>query len=626
MRKLLLFLPVAFLTFIIGACSDDTPDGETRKDGIGGRVYGGTLRFNETDKFQTLYPTLITDAISSHIATQVYEGLVKFDPRTLRIIPSIAEKWEMDTSGTVYTFHLRKDVTFHDDPCFDGGKGRAVTAEDFKYAFELLCRNDGRNPNFATTFKGRVTGASAFFDAGADAKAGSLEGVKVIDPHTLQIRLDKPSISFLYILANPSAAVVAREAIEKYGESMHIGTGPFVLTSIANDSSNVVLVRNTNYYGTDSLGNKLPFLDSIKISFIDNKKAELDLFQSGQLDFVWGLSSEAVKTYVPQVISEFEQKPPSKLLDHSSEFVTQMYEFNTTRPPFDNVKVRQAFCYAIDRNHIVEDVLAREAYGPGINGICPPALPGYKASEIKGYEMIRESEEETRAQKESERALARKLLAEAGYPNGKDFPNVKLVLNSGGSRNTLVAEEIRNQLSEVLNVNIEIANVSFQQKLTEARYARADMFRSAWVADYPSAETFLSLFYGADVPDSTSQPSFPNTSRYRNPKFDSLFDAARTAKTQAEANKLFLQAEQIMMNDAPAIILWYDENYRLTQYRVKNFFTNPMRYLDFSQVYIKEEPKKDGKDSTPKEKQAALLIEKMDREAPLFAQKKVEGC
>ncbi|HET6991445.1 MAG TPA: hypothetical protein VFJ43_08985, partial [Bacteroidia bacterium] len=151
----------------------------------------------------------------------------------------------------------------------------------------------------------------------------------------------------------------------------------------------------------------------------------------------------------------------------------------------------------------------------------------------------------------------------------------------------------------VLGVNIEIANVSFQQKLSDERYARADIFRSAWVADYPSAESFLSLFYGADVPDSTSSPSYPNTSRYKNPDFDRLYDAARTAKTQDEANKLFFQAEQLMMTDAPALILWYDENYRLTQYRVKNFYTNPMRYLDFSQVYFKEEPAKSGgKDST----------------------------
>lgn len=603
MRKLLLFLPFAFLAV---SCGNNGNTGTTRKEGNGGRMYGGTLRFNETDKLQTLFPILITDAISSHVASQVYEGLVKFDPRTLRIIPSIAEKWEIDTAGTLYTFHLRKDVKFQDDACFPGGKGRLVTAEDFKYSFEMLCRNNPSNANFMTSFKGRVVGATDFYNGGQNAKAGSLSGVKVVDAHTIQIQLEKPGISFLSILANPSASVIPHEAIEKYGDKMHVGTGPFMVSNIANDTTFLVLVRNPEYYGSDSLGNKLPFLDSIKISYIDNKKEELDLFQQGQLDFVWGLSSEAVKTFVPQVISDFEQKPPKFLLDHSSEFVTQMYQFNTTRPPFDDVRVRRAFSYAIDRNHIVDEVLAREAYGPGLNGISPPALPGYKASEIKGYETVKESDDSTKAQKEAERVLARKLLSEAGYgPGKKPFPDVKLVINSGGSRNTLVAEEIQNQLREHLNVNLEIANVSFQQKLSDERFARADLFRSAWVADYPSAESFLSLFYGADVPDSVSSPSYPNTSRYRNPEFDKLYDAARTARSLEQANNLFFQAEQLMINDAPALILWYDENYRLTQYRVKNFYTNPMRYLDFSQVYIKEEPAKKGnKDSAGKSKTA----------------------
>lgn len=599
MRNLLLFLPFALMAV---SCSDD-PGKNTAREAKGGRVYGGTLRFNETDKFQTLFPAMVTDAISSHVTSQVYEGLVKFDPRTLRVVPCIAEKWEVDATGTIYTFHLRKDVKFHDDDCFDGGKGRALTADDVKYSYELLCRNDGKNTNFNSTFKGRVVGADKFYADGANAKAGSLEGVTVVDPQTVKITLQKPNISFLYVVANTTAAIVPKEAVEKYGDKMHVGTGPFAIASIAADTSNLVLVRNNNYYGMDSLGNQLPFLDTIRISFIDNKKAELEMFQAGDLDFVWGLSAEAVKTFVPQVISEFEQKPPKFLLDHSSEFVTQLYEFNTTRPPFDNVKVRQAFCYAIDRNRIVNEVLAQEAYGPGINGICPPALPGYKASEIVGYETVKESEAETKKQKEADRELARKLLAEAGYPEGKGFPSVKLVLNSGGSRNTLVADEIRNQLQEVLGVNIEIANVSFQQKLNDARYARSDIFRSAWVADYPSAETFLSLFYGADVPESVSSPSFPNSSRYRNPEFDKLYDAGRQAKTETEANNYFFQAEQLMMKDAPAIVLWYDENYRLSQYRVKNFFTNPMRYLDFSEVYLKSEPSKGGtaKDSAGKE-------------------------
>jgi oligopeptide transport system substrate-binding protein len=604
MRKLLLFLPFAL---ILNSCSDNPSDGNGKpREAKGDRVYGGTLRFNETDKFQTLIPANVTDAISSHITSQVYEGLVKFDPHSLKVVPCLAQKWEMDSSGKVYTFHLRNDVKFHDDACFADGKGRIVTAEDVKYSFEQVCLNDGKNQNFSSTLKDRIVGATKYYNAGASAQAGSLEGVTIVDPQTIRINLEQSSNTFLYILANTTLSIIPKEAVEKYGDKMHVGTGPFAIANIAADTSNIILVRNNNYYAIDTLGNQLPFLDSIRISFVDNKKAELELFQAGELDFVWGLNAEAVKTFVPQVIQDFTQKPAKYVLDHSSEFVTQYYTFNTTRPPFDNVKVRQAFSYAIDRTRIVDAVLAQEAYGPGVNGICPPALPGYKANDVIGYETVGNSESETKAQKEKDRELARKLLAEAGYPNGKDFPSVKLVLNSGGSRNTLVADEVRNQLMDVLHVNLEIANVSFQQKLTEERYARCDMSRSAWVADYPSPENFLSMFYGADVPTDLSQPSYPNVSRYRNPEFDKLFDAGSAAKTTEEANKIFLQAEQLMMKDAPVLVLWYDENYRLSQSRVRNFFTNPMRYLDFSSVYLKApEAPKDKKDNTDTSKKTS---------------------
>lgn len=492
MKKYLLLIPVAILAV---SCGPDKTGNDRVAVGKGDYQpqYGGTLRYNETDKLQTLNPVQITDAISNHVATQIYEGLVKFDPRTLEVAPCLAESWTMDDAGTTYTFKLRGDVKFHDDPCFPDGKGRLVTAQDVLYSFEHLCMDNGRNENFNSTFSHRVVGADEFFAMGANAKSGGLKGVTVVDEKTIKITLVAPSNSFLYILANSAASILPVEAVEKYNDAVHVGTGPFVFSSIAADTTQLILVRNENYYGKDSLGNQLPFLDTIKISYIDNKIAELELFQEGKLDFVWGLNADAVKTFVPQVIQDFTAKPPKYVLYHSSELVTQIYEFNTTRPPFDDVRVRQAFCYAVDRNYIVNEVLAGEAYGPGINGICPPALPGYKASEITGYEKIGADEAETKANKAAEREMAKKLLAEAGYPDGKNFPVVNLVLNSGGARNTRVAEAIAGQLREYLNINVEIANVSFQQKLNDAKYARSDIYRSAWVADYPSAETFLSV-------------------------------------------------------------------------------------------------------------------------------------
>ena len=289
---------------------------------------------------------------------------------------------------------------------------------------------------------------------------------------------------------------------------------------------------------------------------------------------VIGLPSESIKDMVESQIADFQNKPPKYVLERSPEMASQYYEFNMTKEPFNNIKVRQAFSYAIDRNKIVEDVLKGEAYGPAINGISPPSFKGYDITKITGYDFDAEK--------------AKKLLAEAGYPNGKGFPKVKIELNSGGAKNTNVVLEIQKQLMEVLNVNVDFEVVPQKQKMEDAKYARAEIFRAAWIADFPSPENFLWILYGATVPAELSQPSYPNIPRYKSEEFDKLFDSGKAAKAQEEGYADFLKAEQIMMNDAPIMMLWYDENYRLVKSNVRNLFSNPMRYRDYSQVYLKD--------------------------------------
>lgn len=570
MKKSLFF--ILSLAVFYTSCSNSGKENGPGRVAKGDKVYGGTLKINETEQYQTLYPFAITDIGSAHIAQQIYEGLVKFNTKDLSIIPCIAEKWEVDPSATTYTFHLRKGVMFHDSDCFPDGKGREVKAGDFKYSFELLCTDTKDNSNYTATFKDRVVGANKFFDASKGKPNGDIEGIKVVDDYTLRIMLNAPSSSFLYVLASPAATVIPKEAIEKYGTDAKVGTGPFEFASSSSDR--VVLKRNDNYYGTDSLGNKLPFLDSVIISFLPTKKQELDNFQNGDLAMVIGLPSESIKDMVESQIADFQNKPPKYILERSPEMASQYYEFNLTKEPFNNLKVRQAFCYAIDKNKIIEDVLKGEAYGPGIYGICPSSFKGYDVTKITGYDF--------------DPAKAKKLLAEGGYPDGKGFPKVKIELNSGGSKNANVVLEIQKQLKDVLNVDVDFEVVPQKQKLEDAKYARAEIFRSAWIADFPSPENFLWTMYGGSVPSDLSQPSYPNTPRYKNPEYDKLFEAGQSAKTQEEAYDDFLKAEQIMISDAPIMVLWYDENYRLIKSNVHDFFSNPMRYRDYSQVYLKD--------------------------------------
>jgi oligopeptide transport system substrate-binding protein len=575
------------------ACSGDKPHDSSKtatRTAKGDRVYGGTFRFNENEECQTLYPYKITDATSNHIATQIYEGLVKFNTMDLSVVPCLAEKWEIDPDGMTYTFHLRKGVKFQNDPCFTDSKGRELKASDVKYSLQLLCTSSPDNFNFEAVMKDRVAGANEYFEESKKGKPSKdLDGIKIVDDYTISIKLVSPSSSFLFSLTNPAASIVAKEAVEKYGVNMRVGTGPFMIADDSKSKERIVLKRNENYYATDTLGNQLPYLDSIVVSFIPTKQKELEQFQSGNLSFIWGLPSESIKDMVENQIADFNKQPPKYILDRSPEMATQYYVFNSTKEPFNKLKVRQAFSYAINRAAIVDNVLRGEAFGPGVNGISPSAFKGYDVSQIQGYDF--------------DPGKAKKLLAEAGYPGGKGFPLIKLKLNSGGTKNANVAIEIQKQLMEVLGVNIDFDIIPNTQKLDDEKHGNGDMFRSAWIADYPSPENFLWLFNGKSVPDNVTDISYPNSSRYKNAEFDKLFDAGKSAKTQEEAYKNFLEAEKLMMKDAPVMILWYDENWRLIKSNVHNFHGNPMRYFDFSQVYLKaleprdksaqkEEPKK----------------------------------
>lgn len=572
------------LIVTISACNTARQEGESSQSSGIRSGNGGTLHLNETENYQTLYPYAITDVISANIAHQIYEGLVKFDPKTLAIKPSIAEKWEIDTSGTLYTFFLRKDARFQNDPCFTDSKGRGITATDVKYSFELLCTQSSDNFTFTTSFKDRVLGANAYYDASGNGKASKdLEGVKVIDDYTVQVKLTQPSLSFLEILASPSAAIVAKEAVEQYGNMMRLGSGPFRFLDNKKDNR-VYLVRNENYYRQDSTGKQLPYLDTVIISFMPTKKAELDAFIADKIDMVFGLPSESINDFLSDQIAEFEKNPPKYILERSPDMATQFYELNLSKEPLNNVKVRQAISYAIDRDKIVTDVLKNEAYGPGQSGITPPSFKGYDINKIVGYNFNPER--------------ARKLLAEAGFPGGKGFPTLKLELNSGGSKHTNVAFEIQKQLLDNLNINIELEVVSLPKKLEDAKYGRADIFRSGWVADYPSPENFLLLFYGKLVPESMDQPSYPNVARYKNPEFDHLYEQGRMARNVEDSYKYYMEAEQIAMRDAPLLVLWYDESYKLLQSRVKNFKINPLNYRYYGEVYIDNNPAPGSADTT----------------------------
>lgn len=571
MRRLLFGIVSGFIVFSISSC---TPSGKgtEKKVAKGNRVYGGALRLNEVTPVITLYPYYIYDNVSDLVASQIYDGLLNLNPKDLSVIPGIAKSWEVDTAGTTYTFHLHTNVFFQDDPCFPNGKGRRVTADDYKYSMEKLCTASPDNVIFPITFKDNVVGANEYYNQSKKGEPTSgLKGVKVVNDSTLQIMLAKRNPLFMNMLAGPAGFVIAKEALEKYGKSMHLGTGPFIYSS-SSDSDRIVLTRNPNYYAYDTLGNQLPYLDSVVINFIPNKLDEFKEFQQGKLDYIRGVPSSQVDKMVEEQISDFQHKPPKYVLSRVPEMSTQYYSFNTTKAPFNDVRVRKAFSYAIDRNKIVNEVLEGEAFAAGVHGITPPSFIGYPQDSIMGDTLNVK--------------LAQQLLAEAGYKDGKNFPDVTLELNSGGGVYTNVAVEVQKELANNLNVNINFNTVPFGKKLQDERYGNFQIIRSGWIADYPSPSDFLMLFYGGNIPDSANQSSYYNSTRYKNPEFDKLFDMGRNARDKKDAYRYYMQAEQKAINDAPIIVLWYEQNYSLTRWAVKDLFPNPMNYMDIAQVYI----------------------------------------
>lgn len=578
---ILLFL----LPFLFSDCSDERKK-EEKRTAKGDVYYHGVFRINEPEDFRNLFPLNVTEAASFRLGAQFYEGLLKLSQKDLSVLPSLAESWEISDSGTVYSFKLRDGVFFHADPCFPNGEGRELVAADVKYCFERLCTVDPNNQGFYV-FRDRVKGANEYYESTRmkTPLPDGVTGIETPDSRTIKITLLRPVAGFLNLLCTPFTWIFPREAYEKYGQDMRVkavGTGPFLLKQVSEGEA-VILTRNPHYWDSDSMGNPLPYLDGIKMTFIKEKKSELLEFKKGNLDMIYQLPFEMVGEVLDGLninnssynTFQYQVIPALRI---------QYYGFQNQSELFANKKLRQAFNYAIDRQMIVDYTLQGEGT-PAFNGVVPPSMPGYPIQQVKGYGFDPDK--------------ARKLLAEAGYPNGKGFPTLILQLNSGGDRNTQIAEIIQKMLHENLNIKTELNVMPMAQHLENLETGKTLFWRFGWVADYPDPENFLQLFYGKLVPETLSEKSYVNSVRYKNPAFDDLFEKAMREPDASKRNDLYAACDQLVMDDAAFMPVYYDENFRLLQENVRNLDNNAMEYRDFSRVFLVP------KDKLPKRKKVA---------------------
>lgn len=527
---------------------------------------GGTFVLADENTIGSIFPLSLTSQVEGFIASQIHEGLVKLNPVSLEAVPGLCEKWEVSADGKTIKFFLRKGAHFQDDKCYKNGVGPEINSKDVKFTFELLSTKSENNFQYEAILKDRVIGANEFFDK----KAKELSGIKIIDDHTFTIELTRPSLSFLKILANPSAAIINEVAYKAYGENLKSGAGPF-LYGETSTADKIILVKNPGYYGVDSAGNALPYLDTVVLNILPSIEEGLTLFENNQLDLINTIPSLRVKDVVEKNIKEFISNPPKSLLQREPEMISQYYLFNTKQTPYDNPKIRQAINYAIDREKLVDNILRGQAIGPAIYGITPNTFKGYDIKQIKGYTF--------------DLKKAKQLLMEAGYPGGIGFPEMRILVNSGNSRNSSIAVEIQKQLKENLNINVSFESLPNAEKYDLQMHGKSDVYREGWVADYASPEAFLSLFVGDGVPKDMAAASFPNTSRYQNSTYDEYFKKGRDANQLDTAYHYFMKAEQLLIDEGAVIPLWYEGSYRLLSAKVKNLRLNGMRYYDLTKVY-----------------------------------------
>ncbi len=557
------------LLFILGSCAE-----EERKQF---EYSGGSLTLALENEPSTYIPRFVRDYYSATVLNQIAEGLVAFDPKTLKVVPKLAKEWTRSDDGLTYTFTLRDDVYFHPHELFGSKEDRKMSAEDVVKSFELACTMDeeGMEPSsYSMVFKSLLKGADEFIEG----KAKNIAGVKA-EGNTVTLQLLHEDQNFLNKLANVSMCIISRKIYDGDAEKDVVGTGPFMYgTYSQGDQPQLVLLKNQDYYETDEEGNALPYLDSLVFVFQSRKLEQLDMFEQGKLDIIIGLPTSRITRMLEGRIQDFNSKPPKLILANNPLLESHFYFFNMNDPRFQDPRVRQAFNYAVDKETIGREILRNQYYDLGEYGVTPPigkVLRGYDFSAVKnaGYSYNPEK--------------ARALLAAAGYPNGEGFGSVSLRYNIDDTHSA-VADEFAKQIFAVLGINVNIDGSSFEQLNKDGTLAQGDIFRTGWSADYPSPETFLMNFYGKFVPEDPASPSPLNKSRYHNPIFDEFYDQAVNSPKLADQMKFFSKAEVELLKDPPIIPLWYTGDIEITQSYVRDFHFNAINYFSFTHVYIKE--------------------------------------
>lgn len=530
------------------------------------------LNLAVTAEVKGMDPIFANDRYSSNEVSRVYEGLFEYHylKRPYQLVPNLAEQMpSVSADGLTYTIKVKPGVMFHDSEAFPDGKGRELVAQDFVYSLKRLADPKLQGLGW-WLLDGKVVGLNEWRDKFAELPAvdydEKVEGLQATDKYTLQFKLTKPFPQFLYSLAMPFTFVVPREAVEKYGSEFlnyPVGTGPFILPRFT-QSNKIEYVKNPNFrdkfYPTEAAqefidagyladaGKKLPLVDRIVINVMTESQPRWLNFQKGRVDYIDIPKDnfDAVVTPDKGLADELKLKGIDLMISPSLDVTYTA--FNHDMEIFRNKKLRQAMSLAFDRegsNKLFYNGTALVAHSP-----VPPGVAGYMSDFVNPY-VTRDLEK------------AKKLLAEAGFPEGKGLPEFQYDCPSSTVARQ-IGEYFKIQMAE-LGIKIRVVTNPWPELLRKITSRQAEIWGIAWGADYPDAENFLQLLYGPNKSPGA------NGSGYDNPEFNELYKKAAVLQDTPERTALYEQMVKLVAEETPWIFGYHRQSYTLRHGWLKNF-------------------------------------------------------
>jgi len=505
----------------------------------------GILHLGNGSELESLDPHLTTGVPEYNVISALLEGLIREDAETLEPVPGVAERWTISEDGRVYRFYLRENARW--------SNGDPVTADDFVYSFRRML-----SPRLGAAYAYMLHGIknARAYNAG-DLEDVDAVGVRAEDARTLVVTLEKPAPYFLRMLNHHSFYPVHPPTVEAHGGAHdrtnrwarpehYVGNGPFTLTSWRLNQS-LRVEKNPQYWNADAVR-----LNGMVFYPVEDQQAEERMFRSGGLHKTDGVPLARVERYRRTNDPAFVSHPY---------LTTYYYLINTTREPFNDARVRRALALALNREAVTERVL-RAGEAPAL-WFTPRGTAGFEPSQAL----------------EEDVAEARRLLAEAGFPEGRGFPRFTLLYNTRESHR-LIAQVVQQMWRETLGIECELVNQEWQVYMVSRRNLEFDIARAGWAGDYADPHNFLDLHLGT---------SGNNHTGWSDPEYDDLIHRASGLQDTAERFALYDQAEAILLRDMPLIPLyWYTRTY-LMHPSVRGLTPNPLARRDYTAIWLEGE-------------------------------------